>query len=84
MKYLLVLTVVLVAFWIWRNNRRQEQAERQAARQSRPRTPSVPTPPLRMVACAHCGTHLPETDALASPEGFYCSEDHRRRGQRPA
>ena len=27
MKYLLVLTVVFVAIWVWRNNRRSERAE---------------------------------------------------------
>ena len=30
-----------------------------------------------MVACAHCGVHLPRTETLAGPDGVYCSEAHR-------
>ena len=33
-----------------------------------------------MVSCAHCGVHLPRSDATASGESFYCCEDHRRLG----
>ncbi|MFP5466837.1 MAG: PP0621 family protein [Gammaproteobacteria bacterium] len=71
MKYLLVVAVVLVAFWIWRNNRRQEQAQRQTMR-----PPATTSTPVRMVACHHCGTHLPETDAVAGSLGVYCSQAH--------
>ena len=48
MKFLLVLAVVLVAFWIWRNNRLNE----------RPGAPPPPAPgkPVAMLACDHCGT----------------------------
>lgn len=76
MKYILVVTVVMVAFWIWRNNRRQEQAQEERQRQARATRTSSP---VRMVACGYCGTHLPETDAVAGSRGHYCSEDHRRR-----
>jgi uncharacterized protein len=31
-----------------------------------------------MVRCAHCGLHLPATDALPGPGGVYCSAAHRR------
>ncbi len=72
MKYLLVIAVVLVAFWVWRNNR--QQARGQVQRQT-----AAPTSPVRMVACLHCGTHLPETDAVAGSRGAYCSRDHLRR-----
>ena len=43
MKYLLVLAVVLVAFWVWRNNRlppRSDAPERPAS--PKPPAPSVP------------------------------------------
>lgn len=83
MKYLLVVTVVLVAFWIWRNNRRQEQADAAQHRQRRQQAKTAAMP-VRMVACAHCGTHLPETDAVSGAGGFYCNDDHRRRGARAA
>jgi uncharacterized protein len=36
--------------------------------------------PEAMVSCAHCGLHLPRTDALPAGERFFCSEEHRQRG----
>lgn len=34
-----------------------------------------------MVTCAHCGVHLPRSDAADAGSRFYCSEDHRRLGE---
>ena len=36
----------------------------------------------QMVACAHCGLHVPESEGLHGAGGFYCSEEHRRLGPR--
>ncbi|MDP2220366.1 MAG: PP0621 family protein [Hydrogenophaga sp.] len=75
MKYLLVLAVVLVAFWVWRNNRLTDdaQAKKPATRkQPSPRSPTV------MVACRHCGTHLPENEAIQGRQGAYCSTEHQQ------
>jgi uncharacterized protein len=38
----------------------------------------APPPAERMVACVHCGLNLPQSEALESGGGFYCSEEHRR------
>lgn len=77
MKYLLVLVVVMVAFYIWRNNRLGNRGE--AARKAPPppqgRANNVP---VIMVACQQCGTHLPETEAVQGQQGPYCSAEHRR------
>lgn len=35
-----------------------------------------------MVACAHCGVHLPRADAVVDGTDLYCGEDHRRLGRR--
>ena len=70
MKFLLVLTVVLVAFWIWRNNRVSDR------RDAPP--PHKPGQPLVMVACDHCGTHLPEAEVVRGQQGVYCCHEHRR------
>lgn len=75
MKYLLVLAVVMVAFYIWRNNRLTDRAE--AARQAPPPKPRTNVPTI-MVACQQCGTHLPETEAVRGQQGTYCSTEHRR------
>lgn len=77
MKYLLVLLVIVVAFGIWRNKRRAEIAERKAA---------APAPALKspqnMVACAHCGLHLPQADAVSGGSNlYYCSAEHRSLAQ---
>lgn len=79
MKYLLVTLVVVIAIGIWRNNRR---AAREAA--VRQRAPAAPlSPPQSMVTCAHCGLHLPQSDAYAAPQQqYYCSAEHLRLGQR--
>lgn len=72
MKYLLVLLVLIVAVSIWRGKRRAARAE------AAPRRPALKTPEV-MVACAHCGLHLPQAQAL--PGGgslFYCCAEHRQ------
>ena len=83
MKYLVVLLVVFVGVWVWRNNRisiakdRQANTGREAERQQSLKT---------MVACAHCGLHLPQIEALAAPSAdlrsqlWFCSAEHRQFG----
>jgi uncharacterized protein len=31
----------------------------------------------QMVACIHCGVHLPHGEAIESNTGWFCSEAHR-------
>lgn len=73
MKYLLVLAVVMVGFWIWRSNRQSEQKTVRPP----PASPAQRTPAI-MVACQACGTHLPKDDAVAGQRGHYCNAEHRR------
>lgn len=73
MKYLLVIAVVMVAFWVWRNNRLSDDG--QSSAQARRKKPS--TRPAIMVACLQCGTHLPESDAVRGRLGSYCCAEHR-------
>jgi len=35
-----------------------------------------------MVACAHCGVHLPRSEALADGARLFCSAAHRLAGPR--
>jgi uncharacterized protein len=83
MKYLIVVIVVFVGVWVWRSNRmainktNRENFEREAERQQSLKT---------MVACAHCGIHLPQIEALAAPSAdlrsqlWFCSNEHRQFG----
>jgi len=48
-----------------------------ARRQGKP--PGTP-PAQKMVICAHCGVHLPESESLNSGELHYCCEQHRGLG----
>jgi uncharacterized protein len=76
MKFLLVIAVVLIAFWIWRNNRQSDRGD-----DAPPATPRPGNRPARMVACSHCGTHVPETEQLIGRHGVYCCAEHRRQAQ---
>jgi len=77
MKYILVALVLLIALQIWRNNRRKAAP------------PPTSKPRLRqpedMVTCAHCGLHLPASDALQGRDQLhYCSSEHRQLGAQTA
>lgn len=78
MKYLLVLGVVFFALWLWRHNRETEAREKEATRpRPTPQRPGTPTV-THMVACLHCGLHLPQADAVTGHRGQYCSQAHRQ------
>lgn len=73
MKYLLVLIVVTVAIGIWRSRRPKEQPPQRRAAASR--SPSFATP-QDMVECAHCGLHLPRSEAVEMAGRSYCGPEH--------
>ena len=35
-----------------------------------------------LVRCAHCGVHLPRSEARQAAGALYCSEEHARLGRR--
>ena len=78
MKYLIVLLVVLVCVWVWRMNRRAERAQAKPPQTSVGQTIEAPQD---MVRCAHCGLHLPRSEAVPGGEEtalqLYCSAEHR-------
>lgn len=73
MKYLVLLVVVAIAIGIWRSRRAAE--ENASVRSAQPLAL-----PQNMLACAHCGIHLPQAEALMVGEHAYCCADHQRRG----
>ncbi|VTU15876.1 PP0621 family protein [Variovorax sp. RA8] len=78
MKYLLVLAIILVAVWLWRKARREELQSRTPPPPPPPAPRSI-GPPQAMLRCAHCGLHLPASDAVRGADGTaYCSAAHRR------
>lgn len=76
MKFLLVIGVV--AFVLWLMLGRGRRVEGPASRAAKP-----VAGPAAMVACAHCGVHVPKADAPHDAEGrAYCGEAHRVAGPR--
>jgi len=67
-KYLLLLLVVGYVLWRWRQG--------QAVRRSAP--PPNPAQTIEMVACAHCGVHLPVLQALTVRGAHFCSSAHQK------
>ncbi len=81
MKYLLVLLVVLVVAWMLLRRREPPAAPpKEGATADGKRAPAAPQP---MLACAHCGMHLPQAEAQMDAAGRpFCSEAHRLAGPR--
>lgn len=80
MKFILWLLVVgLVLAWLMRPKKRA------AAPPAPSRMPWRRAADLEaaepMVCCQACGTYVPASEALGSPQASYCSEEHRHQHQ---
>ena len=74
-KFLLVIAVVGVLLWLMLGRRREADVKG--------RRDPAPPKPVAMIACAHCGVHLPQSDALFDAGGRpFCGEPHRVAGPR--
>jgi uncharacterized protein len=71
MKFVLVIVALYVLYWLLRRSLRGIVPPRQAP------PPAVPEP-RPMLACAHCGLHLPRDEALPGHGVVFCGEAHRR------
>ncbi len=76
MKYLILLGVIVVVVWFWRN---KKTASREPAP---PRPPAEPPNAAEMRPCQHCGLHMPAADMVQGPAGLYCSTEHRQLAER--
>ena len=67
-KFLVLILVVAVVLWLMSSRRSSVREKRRAA----PRAPEA------MIACAHCGVHLPRSDAVEGRDGqLFCGNAHR-------
>jgi len=74
-KFLLLIIVVAVVLWLMSSRRSTVRGKRRAA----------PPAPEAMVACAHCGVHLPRSDAVEGRDGqLFCGSAHRLAHEREA
>lgn len=74
MKYVVVIVVIAVVLWLMLGHRGRQRAVPPKAK-ARPELEG-------MVRCAHCGVHLPRSEALAAGGHSYCSAAHRDAGPR--
>lgn len=72
MKFLLLLVVIGVVYWLFTSYKRKAGCEAQ---------PQGPAGSEDMVRCAQCGLHLPRSESLPAGTSFYCSAEHRRQSE---
>ena len=78
MKIVVVLIALLLLVWLVLGSTRRRARD---ARRDEP-APRGTSQAEGMVACAHCGVHLPASLALQAGERAYCSAAHRDAGPR--
>ena len=80
MKIVVVLGALLLLVWLVLGSVRRAKGDR---REGEAAAAERPAPRAEdMVACAHCGVHLPASLALVARGQAYCSEVHREAGPR--
>jgi uncharacterized protein len=77
LKYVLVVLVVLVGFWLWRRNRSDDRLRANSTRDQQ--SPIQKGEARLMTRCQACGLHFPQPDAVRGKSGEYCSLEHLRR-----
>lgn len=74
MKYLIVVLVVVIVAWLMLRGRSKPQVESRRSGPADSRAEAI-------VACRHCGVHVPRAEAIEDRGGaFYCSDAHRIAG----
>ena len=67
-KLLLLIFAVVAVWWLAKGFRRKDAAK-----------DAPEAAPEQMVNCSHCGLYLPQNEAIAEGDKFYCCAEHRRR-----
>ncbi|MEY3252574.1 MAG: hypothetical protein RL227_1547 [Pseudomonadota bacterium] len=81
---LVVLLIVVVGGLLWLAMGRRKTPTDKPAKPDVAKS-AAPGAPQAMLACAHCGVHLPSADALRDAAGHaYCTDAHRLAGPRSA
>jgi uncharacterized protein len=70
----LIVLVLLVVIAIWLIRRALRSGEQGGGFERKP--------PVHgdLVSCAHCGVHLPRSEARTAGDRLYCSEEHAQLG----
>lgn len=68
MSKFLLLVLAFVAVWLLAKGFRRKGAAKDAPEAA----------PEHMVNCSHCGLYLPQREAVADGDKFFCCAEHRR------
>lgn len=75
MKYLLWALVIYLA-WRWFTASRQSSSKASVAKDASAKS-GADSAAEAMIKCAHCGIHLPQSEAIHGPgEVAFCSKEH--------
>lgn len=77
MKFFLLLGLFLLVVWLMRGGRRSRPTRADPPPMSAEASAAHPPGREEMVACVHCGMHLPQSEAVAAPAGWFCGQAHR-------
>jgi uncharacterized protein len=77
MRYLIVtLALGLIIFWLLRAVRGRPDVP--PSKHGQRTSGKSPAQVQDMVSCAHCGLHLPGSEAIKGKLADYCCQEHRR------
>jgi uncharacterized protein len=76
---ILLLLALLVVWWVFGRAARL----RDAPPGGRKRRGEPASQIQDIVACAHCGVHVPRSEAVSDGVDHYCGEPHRLLGRQP-
>lgn len=76
-----IVAVLLVLRILALQQQKQANEPRADPLPRRGKAPPV-NPPESMVSCAHCGIHMPRSEALLINGQTWCSSEHAKLGQR--
>ncbi len=74
MKAILLIIVVLLIYWVFWGRQRGGSGGAATDRSAPPASPE------KMVVCAHCKLHVPESECVSADGRHYCCEEHRQLG----
>jgi uncharacterized protein len=78
-RLLILVVLVAVVAWMVMSRRRPDRKTKPPEAKRQTKTDE----PARMLVCAHCGVHLPQSETVSDAEGrAYCTEAHRLAGPR--
>jgi uncharacterized protein len=73
MKYLILVVIVVAVLFLAKLGRRNARSDGSGAANK----PSAAPEKQALLACAHCGVHLPVNESLPGRGGVFCDEAHR-------